>query len=316
MAKKEIINNAAATVRVNEEPIKEVVDTAAEFASDVAEFAENFVEDTVDAVTKVYRNNPYVLAGVALIAGGTGAYLGYRYGIKKAGLRFDARLEEEIDAMRDHYKRVAKMGEYGTPQEAVEKLVPKAEAQRALTQYQGQKITHPVVPKPSEALSDEDMAAQVRAAERLESVTEPEVQVVSVFNDNHEQEWDYQVELSKRSSLAEDAPFVISKDEFDENEGGHNQGTLSYYLGDDVLTDERDEPISNTESVVGDDNLLRFGHGSGDPRTVYVRNPKLSMDWEIVKSDGRFDAEVLGFAPEIRHSHSRSTRRHRRDADE
>ena len=46
--------------------------------------------------------------------------------------------------------------------------------------------------------------------------------------------------------------------------------------------------------MVGLVNLGKFGHGSGDPNVVYVRNVELEMEIEIIHSDGKFSEQSRG----------------------
>jgi hypothetical protein len=118
--------------------------------------------------------------------------------------------------------------------------------------------------------------------------------------------WNQEAEEESRS---EDKPYVISKDEYFAAERDYIQTTITYYEGDDTLVDERDEPIVDTDPIVGD-ALERFGHGSQDNKIVYVRNERLEVDFEVVHSDNEYTKEVLGV---IEHSNKRRPRKMRRD---
>jgi hypothetical protein len=79
-----------------------------------------------------------------------------------------------------------------------------------------------------------------------------------------------------------------------------------YFAGDNILCDDKNVPIYNHDSVTG---ALRFGHGSKDPNVVYVRNPDLQAEYEVVRDRGYFQVEVLGAVleeayeeQELRHS--------------
>jgi hypothetical protein len=50
--------------------------------------------------------------------------------------------------------------------------------------------------------------------------------------------------------------------------------------------------------MVGLGNLAKFGHGSGDANTVYVRNPELQIEVEIIHSDGKFSEQRRGIPVE------------------
>lgn len=119
-------------------------------------------------------------------------------------------------------------------------------------------------------------------------------------------EWDYAREVKSRT---DDRPFVIHKDEFENGELEYEQATLTYYEGDDVVADMRDSAIDDVDHVLGLDSLQKFGYGSGDANVVYVRNDRLQLDYEIVKSDGSFAEEVHGFTQSEDDSLQHSARR-------
>lgn len=139
-------------------------------------------------------------------------------------------------------------------------------------------------------------------------VDDPEPVARNVFEDNPPPQdiWDWHKERAKRSPLE---PYVIHVDER-EGEGVYSSVTYTYYAGDDVVCNERDEilDVSDRERILGETNLDRFGHGSNDSNVVYIRNDQLEMDIEVVKSPNSYEQEVAGFEPEIRHAHSRRGR--------
>jgi hypothetical protein len=118
---------------------------------------------------------------------------------------------------------------------------------------------------------------------------EPEPERVTIFPDN-DPDWNYDEELSKRSK---DAPYIIHRDEFFEEEEGmdYRQDTLTFYAGDEILCDSQDVPIYKVDQKVG---KLEFGKGSGDPNVVYVRNDKEEMEYEILFDSGYYQVEVRG----------------------
>ena len=132
-------------------------------------------------------------------------------------------------------------------------------------------------------------------------VDEPVLKSVFAGSDD---EWDYDTELATRS---EAEPHIIHVDEFYENETEYSQSTLTYYVGDDILADAQDSPVYNFHGIVG---TMKFGHGSGDPNVVYIRNDKRKAEYEIFKHDGLFSVEVMGLSIEdnarvkdLKHSH-------------
>jgi hypothetical protein len=103
----------------------------------------------------------------------------------------------------------------------------------------------------------------------------------------------------KRSNATEfTEPYVIDKDEFQNECSHHDKLTLVYYDGDDTLVDETKIPIppGGILSLVGNDALSCFGVGSGDDNIVYVRNARTGVetDFEIVRHDGAYTDDIQG----------------------
>ena len=86
-----------------------------------------------------------------------------------------------------------------------------------------------------------------------------------------------------------DSPYVISPEEFG-NRDDHTCVSLSYYA-DGVLADDWDTPLIDPIEDVGPDIASHFGEYEED--TVFVRNEKLKVDYEICR-DLRTFAEVIG----------------------
>jgi hypothetical protein len=129
---------------------------------------------------------------------------------------------------------------------------------------------------------------------------EVEEAIVNTFK-NNDDDWDMEAELERRT---DEAPYILHVEEFVNDELGFSQSTLTYYEGDDILTDEKDVPIYDKTNVVGD---LRFGYGSGDPNVVYIRCPKLRAEFEVLRDQGSYAFEVLGVDVEQSLKHSAHT---------
>lgn len=92
-----------------------------------------------------------------------------------------------------------------------------------------------------------------------------------------------------------DRPYPISAAEWFQNETNYDQITLVYWADDDVLVDDNNGIIRDTDRVVGNVNLQnRFGFLSDDPDIVYVRNERLKADYEITKDERNFGEVVHG----------------------
>lgn len=73
------------------------------------------------------------------------------------------------------------------------------------------------------------------------------------------------------------------------------QRDLTYFEEDDILVDEDERPIDNWIEATGP---LTFGHGSGDPNIVFIRNRKLGAEYEITRFPYSYQEGVLGVSPE------------------
>ena len=93
-------------------------------------------------------------------------------------------------------------------------------------------------------------------------------------------------------------PYVISREEFEDETSEFDRATLSYFEEDETLADERDEPIPNKLDTLGPDALDRFGDSSDDPNVVYVRNHKLGLDFEVCRNPGAYSTVILGLDEE------------------
>ncbi len=129
------------------------------------------------------------------------------------------------------------------------------------------------------------MAKLISSGERL--AKEAASKVVNVFN--NDDDWDWDAEKSNRDS---DQPYILHVDEYVADEKDwDSQSTLTWYEGDRVLADSSDTPIYDPDRMIGE---LKFGHGSGDPNVVFVRNEKLQAEYEILRDPNKYVDVVLG----------------------
>lgn len=93
-------------------------------------------------------------------------------------------------------------------------------------------------------------------------------------------------------------PYPIPQDEFMANETEYVQSSLTYYAASDQVCGEKDEPIDNSDLVVGTVFKEKFGWKSSDENVVHIRNEDLQMEFEITRSEGSYEQEVLGQQPD------------------
>lgn len=226
---------------------------------------------------------------VATVAAGIGAATTYLVSRKQLEARYRQLAAQEIAEAREYYARRFKADDFEDPETARDVLVGAADA---VLSYQG---TEPVghMPRCGVVNSNGDV---VESNIFLDGRPLGEVAA----------EFDYDAEVKLRTP---DRPYIITHDEFMENDPDHQQPSLTYYAGDQILADEKDEPIEDADNVVGLANLERFGHGSNDSRMVYVRNEGLGMDFEIAWSPGSYAEEVAALGADD------PPRHHRRDGE-
>ena len=279
-----------------------------ETAQDVMNETMDTIEETLDilegkGVSWLSRRPVQVsLAGAIGLA--IGASVTYLVVAKKLELKYKRIADEEIKDVKGRYSILRKEGEYSDPATLAAKYEdPAKEVVEQIVETEGYKSYDKVesnveVPKNESVLT---VTAEMKETNPAEVVSEVKEEVVrNIFDSDHpDTYWNTEEELAKRAEHP-NLPFIITLDEFNENEDDFEQVTLTYYEGDEVLVDERDQVVSDELNTVGPDALIRFGHGSKDKNVVYVQNNRLTLQIEVLKSEGKYAEEVLGFRHEDR----------------
>lgn len=211
----------------------------------------------------------YLILGASALGLAGGFAGGYIFAKKKLDAEYNERLDAEIARTREFYKRTYKADDYETPESAAEILLD--DAAEALRSYQG--VT---------TIDDVEM-------EVGDTVIFDEPVEKNIFENGDQ----LQIDKSDRSP---EKPYVVDLDEYMGNPNEHDQISLTYYAGDNVLATDDDEVVDNVNSIVGRMNLNMFGASDPEePHVVLIRNEKLRTDYEITHSDGKYAHEVLGF---------------------
>lgn len=331
-------------VEAGAEKVTDVVETGLETVADVIPEA---VNTTVVVAAEGTRGivhffaKPKVLVGtVAVVSLAVGAGVSYfvtkRLAIKAAERAFQEVLDEELENTKRFYeKRATRKQPYSSPEEAAEALVTEDalvdEAVEALENYESDQ--QPVGVQegdPREGSNQRTRYDKVRPrrpdgkfAPTKEGPTVPvsveQAEAQNELNDVAAEEatrnvfahsadidgWDQEREEAGRDQAR---PYVISFDEFNENSYEHEQNTLTWYAGDEILADDRETHLEDVDGLVGEVNLKLFGHGSRDSKVVYIRNEAKEIDFEVTLNPGTYAAEVLGFE----HSETPRVRKGRR----
>lgn len=257
--------------------------------------------------TVTTTNAPAVLVGtssaLACILGGVTAHVVTK---KYMTAKYETLIAEEIDSARLYFSKLYKSGDYSDPIRFSESLNHKkadAEQYEKMAEVYSRAEGVPInkASEVSKPVEGEDMEAfETRVIREAKSEVEGVKERLGIFEDEDESEEEvitmnvFSDNSSEDDERNPNKPFILTQREFEEGEHEYTQNTLTYYEGDDVLTDDRDQPIHNKLPVVGEDNL-RFGTKSNDPNVVYIRNNHLEVDFEVCRSAGTFSEEVLGY---------------------
>jgi hypothetical protein len=254
---------------------------------------------SMSRISELAASKGVAVVGVATITLAAGFLAGFYYAKHNLEEHYNAKADAEVAEAKRTYSKLYKKDEWESP-EAVMKalridgdLVVMNEAADALRTY---RATQEPVSETGEVRVERARLLE-EGPRDLQALRNGSVVVRNIFQEQTEHkppqevDFEYADEVRRRS---EEAPYIISKDEYFQNEEEFQQSTLTYYVGDGILCDERDDVINEVDETVGDDNLLRFGHRSDDDNVVYVRNHVLEIEYEICKSEGKYAREVAG----------------------
>jgi len=220
------------------------------------------------------------VSAASLISLGVGGILGYKIAERNLALRFEERLHHEVAASTAYYEHMnLREKKFDTPEEAAAALIKPGtvltETQVPETTERERVAYHKIVQ--AENYTSEDEVKDPEDAMALEIMfptPDPDVLL--------------------RNNVFSNKPHVLTQEEFIENDSNWNQSTLTWYVIDKVLADERDQVIEDVEGTVGSENLALFGQGSSDDNIVHIRNPHLQLEFEVLRHEGSYSREVLG----------------------
>jgi hypothetical protein len=219
-------------------------------------------------------NQSLQIAGISIVSAAVGLAVGYKVAEKRLAAQFEERLERETAEMKTFYQNVKKP--YSTPEEAVADLIPQPETvvvpAMVDPREKAQKVQYNKIVKTEEYVAVEDESEEGAAAAEEELIHQ------NIFESVRDTE----------------NPYIISEDDFMGNETGYEQATLTFYVKGGVLADEREDVIDDMTNTTGNDFPSRFGSGSDNENVVYIRNEKLQMEFEVLKSDRSYEEDVLG----------------------
>lgn len=108
-------------------------------------------------------------------------------------------------------------------------------------------------------------------------------------------------------------PYVISEEEFSEEFFQHEKVTLTYYIDDDTLMDTDESVIDDVTGLIGDDAFEDIV----EEDSVFVRNEKLGIDYEILRVKDSYACAILGYARPTKKKGSKKGMKHKdEDSDD
>lgn len=227
---------------------------------------------------------------VSFAVGGTIAYLTTR---KALDMKYREIADAEIHQVREHYRVLRKEGPvYSDPVNAYEQvMLERGEDPVDLTKNNYTDILKnmsegdgPSAKYVSKATRDADGDIS-NAVETVKSVFDAE----EVDDPGEEIHGKYvRVNLNEEKDI-----YVISQPTFFANESDMTQSTISYFAEDDVYADEDDNIIDNVDFLIGTETTP-YGYMSNGEDLVYIRNEALEVEYEVVRSHGSYQDEVLG----------------------
>lgn len=230
--------------------------------------------------------NKEMITGIVIgvVGLGTGFLVGYQVSKKK----FEKFANEEIASVKDTYSRRYKDGAYSTPESAAAVLIPEDEDESEIL---------PTFSEP-EIREYTDQVEELGYQREIDEQVEVPTIVQNVFVEN------LKVEIEDESTQAwtpkrePHKPYLITEEEYMTTEEDWDKLTMMYYEEDDSLADDREQLVSDIESVIGDEALDHFGYGTNQKNAVYVRNPRISTDFEILRDKRSYQEVVIGIPQE------------------
>jgi hypothetical protein len=208
---------------------------------------------------------------------------------------FDERLDGEVATLKAHYQSRASLAE------------PHVKDDHSLERSAsavGNVWKHAIDIEELEDAAPGDDAKSASEDGSGESVDEPEPEPESYSADGGSESADVAPdghvaaadEVRPTEVRDTSKPYVISQAEFfEESPEGYSQVTVTYYAGDHVLIDEKEDQIRGIDKTVGKLNDKVFGGISEDPNVRYVRNDKLQVDFEILLDKREYTDAILNY---------------------
>ena len=95
----------------------------------------------------------------------------------------------------------------------------------------------------------------------------------------------------------EQAPYIMTADEWGDTINAFDRITILFYEMDSVYCTDQEQPILDPTNMFVPNVHLHFGEESEDPDVVFVSNPERSEMYEILRMRASYAVDVLGEVP-------------------
>lgn len=216
-----------------------------------------------------------------LIIYGIGAATGAFIAIKMLEDHYAAIADEEIEAVknmaREKIKEIEKKYEKDT--EEVKEVIKKNE-----------EVVNNVYKKMARDYTKPNLEEIAERAKELADEEKEYPREDDDMDDLEEEMYEKEAESDKLNERYDIDPYLITEEEFSNENLHYEKETLWYYLEDKVLCNDSEELVDDVEALIGEETLDFIN----DDQTIYIRNDRQGSDFEIVCVKKAYSVEVMG----------------------
>ena len=147
-----------------------------------------------------------------------------------------------------------------------------------------------IIKKKHEEILEEEIASvketyskNNKESDEVTEEKEPELEEIASVKEKYKKLTKEYSELNEENCTNSEI-YEISYDDFGEE--GYEEIELTYYIDDEILTDDADEPMEELDiiSSIGSIDIL---NGCKDGEYIYIRNKEKEIDYSIAISENR-----------------------------
>lgn len=208
----------------------------------------------------------------AVVGGAISSELTFIWTKKKLETKYDALRREDYESIRNEFEEKYKAFEGYTGEKSEE-----AENEAKLTS-QNSSVTHQEPRRAIFGVGDyEEVIEEEKTPQNANKRSKEHTDYSKISKNNAGLKAPMANNVKKETELK---PYVITPKEFELSENEHV--SMQYYL-DGTLTDDLGEPIQPSDYFGNIDIENSFDDYSDEPDLLFIRDPKLKIDYEISK---------------------------------